>query len=747
MKTAQLLNLLVVAALSIGLGVASIFAFPQTESAVQEGWGMDAALKWEETVALTEDVTAFLNERDRFTIFADGEATLTWDESTEHVDISLTKGSLYYSTLAGDFSVSIITPFARVDSQNSAAYVTYDTEAGQLDVYAVTHPSQVTFVLNEEDLNALLVPSDYRMKVLSSKVSATLARLRLTKLSKEFQNFAFETSELPENVLSAIEESEAEYELRSVDALNAFRKSSDFGPATTGFGAVLSNSYGFIRDILTVLPSAELRLEENQRDHALVYAYTNLLYGETTAGETWTDAWETYSHDVEEVNDFYRSLFFVLPGEELYPLKSAAADILYPDQDPLSALRRQFQEIESLLDNGFYVEAESAYLDYQENFEAALQAGDFDDTEDLDDISREYVLLELLLRSYSTFYSTDSVHLLTELEDKILALAGSDEDLDEERQAFVQSKIRFLDNLFDYVIERKVSVDDATDLAKELLSQAESYLNSITSEVAVMDYFESKLEEFDLSVAFMNSPEFYSYESFDEGLADYKAKEEDLEDLNEYLQSIRSGEEESATLSLEDAISEVEADLRSNGIQFADIISLGDSANRLFEIDGARTGGYSFEANYDRETKILYDVVVEDVRFSAGLTLENAEEVIVQAVEDSEATDEEESTETTSEEDEESSLTESVAISRVESDFEAAELNPSDFVITVVDLEENVFTVEGSVLQDQVIVSGTYDLDTGLLTEIVWEYGGESSSLVDVSLDELEAELQTSINQ
>ena len=397
---------------------------------------------------------------------------------------------------------------------------------------------------------------------------------------------------------------------------------------------------------------------------------------------------------------------------------------------------RQFQEIESLLAAGYQVEAQGAYQDYQARFEEALHSGDLDEEAMLDDISREYVLLELLLRSNSVFYSTDAVKLLSDLEEAILSLAGSDQDLDEERQAFVQSKIRFLQNLFAYVMERKISLETATDLANELLSEAESTLASITSKVAVRDYFETKLEEFDLSIAFMNSPEFYSYDSFDIGLADYRSKEANLEDLNEYIQSLRVGEDdETVTISLEDATAEVEETLHDNSIQFATVESLGDSSYRLFEIAGARTGGIAFEANYDRETQILYDVVVGEVRFSTGLSLEMAKQVIEGTVSDAEVVEDEEPA--TAVEDDETP-TESLAISRVEAALEAADLEVSDFAVTLVDLEENLFTLEGSFDKGKLLVSGTYDLDTGLVSEIVLESEGQSYTAEDTSLVDLE---------
>lgn len=741
MKGASFINILVVALVSVSCGVASFFAFPQAQNVNETGWKFTGQIAWDQPIEATEILTARLNDRDSVSLLPGTDAILTWDETSSHVDVELAGGGVFFSTIAGDFSVSVKTSFARVDSQNSAAYVSLDSEAKQVDVYGTTHPSLVTFVQSGKDLNALLVPTSTRMKIPASKVSLTLAKLRLTKLTKEFQVFAFENTELSEELVSVMDESKQAYDAAALAFLDQVQKNSDFGPAVTGIGGILSDGYGFMRNTLTVLPSAETRLLEKEKEHSLVYAMTNLVYGDSALGQTWLSKWQSSTrseNNTAEVVNLYRELFFVLPGDELYPLKSAAAEILYPEQDPLTALRRQFQEIESLLDAGFNVEAQSAYLNYQNKFETALHGGDFDDPERLADISREYVLLELLLRSHSLFYSTDSVKLLTDLEEKILDLAGSDQDLGEERQAFVQSKIRFLDNLFTYVVDRKISIETATDLAKELLSEAESYMTSISPEVAVHDYFESKLQAFDLSIAFMNSPEFYTYDSFQEGLDAYRAKEADLANLNEYIQSLRSGTDEIATLTLEDALKKVEADLGSNAIQYSEVKSLGDSANRLFEIVGARTAGVGFEAKYDRETQMLYDVVVGDIRFSTGLTLENAKTVIESALSIPESGPST-SPSTNANNVGETSLTESVAISLVESALKDAGLKPEDFKITVVDLKQNLFTIEGSLAQVDATISATFDLDSNLLSEITWDYLGQNYTYSNVDLGGIEA--------
>lgn len=735
MKLGSLVNQMLVMTLAGGLVLGSFAAFPVESGSAEESENI--------LDTLINEGSLSMDGRDQVALLNSGLAEWTYDEETHELNAQLTQGSLFFATQANDWSVSVSTPFVRVDSQNSTAVLRLSESGESLEVYALEHPSLVTFISNGQDLNSLLVPTGYFMKIPSSKITATLERLRLTKLTKEFPVFAFEESDLTEEELKVFRASQDDYEASALKFVQEAREGSHFGPPTDGIGSVLNSGYSLFEETLTVLSSAEQDLSERQTQDYLVYGITNLLFGETVVGEQWIAQWVAASPNLEEVDELYSALFFVLPGDELYPLKSAASSLLYPEVNALIALRDQYQEIESLLNRGSSVEALSAYQVYQADFELALQSGALDEEELLDEISREYYLLELLLRSNAVFYTGDSVQLLADLETTMLALAGSDEDLDEERQAFVQSKLRYLANLFDFVMERKISVEDATDLANELVSDAELYLGEITSEVAVKSYFVSKLEEYDLSIAFINSAEFAAAEDFAEGLEAYKAKEADLDELNEYLQSLRGNDESSATLTLEEATSQVKADLQSNGIQFKDVESLGDNANRLFELLDGRTGAYHFEAKYDRVTQILYEVLVEDeLRFSTGLTLDTAATVIQTAME--EAAFEEtlvDDEENIAPEEDESSLTEEVALARVEAAFEEADLKVGAFSFEVVDLEDNTFTFEGILTSASLVVSGSYDLDTGLATEIVWELDDAIHTLPDIALDQMESAL------
>lgn len=747
MKIGQIINGIAVVAVSAAAFLVTFALFSGGEVEDDSGWIMTGNMVFDEVVeVVSSPVTARLNGRDTIALMPGSVAQLSWDEDERHVDVQLSSGSVVYATIAGDFSASIVTDFARVDSQNSIAYVDLSDDGSDLNIYATQHPSLVTFTSDGSDLNSISVPTEYRMKVPSSKISSTIGKLRLTKLSKEFPVYLLEDDDLSGDVWEEIDEIDFVYTESMTEFTGDILARSQYGPPTEGFVGGVNSFYENFRAAFTVLDHAKDRLDEETKGNLLIYTLTNLLYGDESDGLAWLAQWEESEYEPEEVADLYAEMFFVLPGDIIYPVKEDLAAVLYAGEDTLTLLRLKFLEIESLLSKGEKVLAEEAYDEYKNEFQSAMANGVFDDESWLDDISREYSLLELLLRSHSTFYNTDSVSLLTDLEEKILFLAGSDQDLDEERQSFVQSKIRYLENLFSFVVSKKISVVDATDLAEDLIFSAETYLNAVSSATAVQSYFEGKLDDFDLAVQFMNSPEFYSYSDFDEGLEAYRVKVDDIDELNEYIQSLRSGaSDEDASIDIADAYAEVYEDLLLAGVTYSDLVWLEDSGSRLFEIQNGSVGGYSFDANYDRETQLLYDLVVEDVRFSTGLLLENVRDVIETALEEDTgdvSIDLDGVIEDTVASGG-SSLAESVAKSEAKDSFSAAGLDTTDFTLTLVDLDASLFTFEGVITRYELPVSGTYDLISNQVSEVVWEFNGSAQSMPDLDLNSLESAIET----
>lgn len=720
--------MLAVAMLGFAFGIWSFFAFGARASGSLDDWTTNGNFMFDGIVVAESEAGVTFKNRDAIKLLPGSEATVSYDASAKHFDVFLKKGSVLVATLAGDFDATLRTGFAEVQSDGSEVYASVADDGSSFKVYGIEHPSLLTLLKDDKALNSFYVPTSYRTEILKSKVGPAIAKLRLTKLSKEFQIYEFQNEELNAPLGTLLDDLKRSYESASAAYMAELSTGADTGPALDGLTQTLGNLFANFRAALTFSKFAETKGRDEARDKSLKYALSNAIHDKSSASRVWLQKWLSTVPDEESLQELNSNLFLVLPGEGLYEIKAALNG---------SSIYRMYNELESLLEHASIVEASLAFKDYKLAFEKALKSSDLD----LPEVSRRYILTELLLRTNAVFYTLESAELLKEIEASILSASGSYQDLDEERQAFVQSKLRFLDNLFKLVAAKKLSVAGAEKLGGELLTSANDYLNAISAQVAVRAYFEQKLKDYDFSLQFISSPEFTSYSSFEEGLAAFKQKSEDLDKLNAYLQGIRSGaEDENATMSLQDARMEVDADLSANGIQYAETDSLGDAQNRLFEILGGKISGIAFEAKYDRETKILYDVVVGDIKFATGLAVEKFMDVVKNAMKESnEEPDEEIGGQTEGAAD--SNLTEDVALSYAKSQFDSAGLDSSLFDIELVDLSKNQFSFDGKATEFDILVSGTYNADSNEVSEIVWYLNGNAETLPDLDLNNFEGAL------
>ena len=620
MKKAELINLVIVVAISAVTAGWSFLAYTHAKT-VESDWDQSENFVYDGTIKAEEKAYVSLNNRDQIVILPGSELDVKFDDINNHFDFDLKKGGIIAATLAGDLNATVSSGFAKVDLKNSITYLAVSDTS--LKVYSIDHPVLLTLLADSKDLNSFYVPKNYRTEIPKSKVSASIAKLRLTKLLKEFQLFEFKNTEFSADIQNELVGIETTYEQAGNNYMNSLNANIDLGPSLEGISSKINSYFVEGRKLLTFLPYAQDRLQEKANENYLNYAISNALSSKQDVSQNWLQKWLASAIGDEEKSKINSDMFFILPGTSLYNLKSAVDD---------NSIYEKFNEIESLLQKSDNVDASQTFQDYKKSFEESLGNSTFTGVQGLAELSRRYVLTELLLRSNSIFYTADSAKLLKEIETSILTLASSYQDLDEERQAFVQSKIRFLDNLFNFVQTKKISVETGTIVASQLLSDADDYLNAISAQVAVKSYFEDKLSDYDTSLAFISSPEFSSYSDFAEGLAAFKQKSADLNQLNAYIQGLRTGKvEEAEVLSLDKATAEVEGDLDSSGIQYAELASLGDTSNRLFEIHGGRVSGKEFLGKYDRETKILYEVSVGDLKFSTGLAVEKFRDVVKNA--------------------------------------------------------------------------------------------------------------------
>ena len=715
MNTALLFHRFFLLALAAVLSFFSFmfFGFPQRYEATLE---LDSGIVLNQSALAEEDLSLTYSGRDSLKILEGAQYFLTLGEEPV---FELYSGTALLSGLSGELNLDVKTPFAQTNlDRNQFAMRVQDEE---MSFYVTSHALSVSLLSEGEIVGALDLLQNTKLDLLASKLTSNLSALDVLKLQKEFPLQPFELSDLGQDLNAALILQDELYEQASLRAFAAIQERR-----VTAF----SQLGDALRSSLTFFNHAKLKQARGHSNSAMHRSMFHALLSNEAESERWLSEWNP-SLDLPLAERWGANLFAVLPGDDLYPHKEKALS----SESTQRKLRRHFYEIEALIDRFDPLSADLAYETYKTQLSSALESGLFEDR-----LNQEYLLLESLLRSHFIFYSRSDLEVLSTMEFALLAASESQQERDEQRQAFVQSKLLFLGALFDAVLEKQVSKADAQDLASTLIEETDLHLREIQGSVAILPFFEEERARYALALDFLASPEFDLALDFESGLEAYLQKVEGLTELEDYLSQIRVDEaQNNDALPLEEALSEAGSDLSFNQVQYAELLPLGDSYNRLFSLEGGRTGGQPFQAKYDRVTGLLYDIDVEGTFLSSGLNLEQAREVIPGLFDLQEPTLAPLPNENNAEV---LTLKERVSLERAEQLF--VQLGFENALLLI--LEDGTFEFSGR-FQSRYELTGVYHENTGLLSQVTWideelEYALSTYSAVDFSeraLEEIEA--------
>ncbi len=656
------------------------------------------------------------------------------------VQIELNSGGVFGATLAGDLEFEVRTPAFRVRSNENEVWVTWDAVRQSGTVHAIQHPAWVEFLSSSgETLATLPVPEGSFVNIPLSKIQDRLSRLRLAKLQKEFPTQDWKPADLDPFVQTSIASANAVYQEFQLEQESLIRRQAISAP-TGGF-------MHFLEAHLTWMPEAQQEHQMERAGASLQVAMSAFLSGDEQTGAESLKIWSESAESSPELLTLYSRLFYVLPGDPLYEVKQVAGTWV-AQSDPESVLQRSYGEIQDLLRRGDTAAAQSAFDAYQTRFSDSMHGGFFDSTEGRLLLSQHHSLLFELLQNQPALFSVSHFQFLLTVERQILsAYAEESDDLDEERQSFIQNKLALVHNLVDSGRARKIPISDAAEMADELLFSADEDLRQVTSQSAILSFYKDELARLSLSVDFMKTPEFFTYENFDEGLAAYEKKTQDLNELNQYLSDLKMGStpEEDAP-SLADAVKEMGSILSQNAIAYESVESMEDAGLRLFELHGASLNGVPFEGRADRSSHILYDLKVNDHEFQSGVLIEQLA-LVIQELQKTDGALEPEVLPTPSVNlPQTTSLTDQVMREQAMLLFGRADLDSKTLVWTIEDRALKTVRFEGEISDISATVSGVLNLDTQRVSFIEAQLpDGQKITLPSVPLSSFKSALDETL--
>lgn len=344
----------------------------------------------------------------------------------------------------------------------------------------------------------------------------------------------------------------------------------------------------------------------------------------------------------EILKDFNSYFYAVIPGENFYELSEELANlsIKFNVKNALSyKLLRQREglfDLMALISRGNISLAKTHFLQYEKGMEVLISDLSLDMNQEVtSELIMHKSLIDEMFFGYSDFYDSDLLDTYFNLNTLILS-APSQESLREHYlEDFISTNIGILTSIIETVKDGIANIEIADDFAKRIIIETGFLLEDLSSysdaESEFYLFVSSKLEEIKITFAFLKSSDFENLTgSFEEGLNIYISKQQDLDELQKYLSTLDSKQKTGTKrVNLSSVIEGIYAEFADEGIEIKDLKSLQDNEYRLFEFGQSVYKGIPFYGKYDSETKVIYDLFIDDQPFKSGVDLSNLSSALV----------------------------------------------------------------------------------------------------------------------
>ncbi|MFA5829162.1 MAG: FecR domain-containing protein [Candidatus Gracilibacteria bacterium] len=465
------------------------------------------------------------------------------DTNTNNLVFDLRKGRVWGDTALTPANLNVIAGGAYLIPQHSSFDLDYDGE--KVTIFAQKQHDfvglvpldhgfiQATSFKIPDFINTLFLAQGNQISIYNDQIQTnaeTLKQLLYSKLLKEFRYglYNMDTIESDSWISENIKKDIVLFQKSSSDLMKQFRDRGLIFNSLDSINFQLNQSYekfsnGLVFDqsklIQKVLNNffdqvndSEYLLMSNRQSEAQdrlnlfkkIVQESDLVYNDTYKRELIARLWVEYS-----------KLNFVLPSDNLYPVRVVLSDLLLQNMGTSDAeIREKFLLVRDYLGNAYDIVdinpsvARTALDNYYKHFTALASKEQNRLSKVVDFFAQDNQIFDNLLRQYSVFYRDSYFAMKNNLEQQWLALLPEGDFKNEEKQTIISNKIDFLKRLQAFFLADKVSVVDARQIVFRLFKEADDLQLPVDAQVAVADLFAQRLQDFGVFYRYLNSQEF-----------------------------------------------------------------------------------------------------------------------------------------------------------------------------------------------------------------------------------------------
>ena len=534
------------------------------------------------------------------------------------------EGDLWGNFLISDAKVNILVGKTVLIPDKAQFSIEYDGEKAILDVFdgdvyvgfldSGLEVTDYTDQYSDIFINKLLVPRDTQVVLTMSKVTEKLSTLLTTKLVKEFKYSVIPTSVKDSMWVTTNENRDQNFlddEKQSlVSEIIHYGQSVNDGK--------FAEFIFWSEENLTFVPEKKNSIIF---DHLFAYLDDAIYYANEGDLESSKKSWQEFKDNlaslpisvkqseeyIRTIDSYINRLSIFDPGDKQYFIFN---ELVLTQPDKYKVVNLLWRDVYASLNENDAI-AEEALSNYYNEFDETL--GDYEDYALYKDyITYQNQLFDNLFLRYPVFYKDFYFEIKGVIERELMDLFEEGRLKDELRQAMIDAKFDFMKRLMKFFFEEDISVDEA----KKILSRLNQDIKDLMpgeSNAAVLDLFESKLDDIGDFWGYLNSSEYHMLKIYG---ANHEEKYQSYLEDRDLIWSVIDFQEdvlgESFTeITVEDVRKEVSSILEAAEIRDYDIGGIEDVSQRYVKVNGV-VGGYPFKALNDRDKISVKDVFVYD---------------------------------------------------------------------------------------------------------------------------------------
>ncbi|PIQ77785.1 hypothetical protein COV82_02860 [Candidatus Peregrinibacteria bacterium CG11_big_fil_rev_8_21_14_0_20_46_8] len=680
----------------------------------------------------------------RFAPESEAALRIVHDKAPRRVEFELDRGRVWINTRNSATTVHLTAGTTTLELEPGVFDIQY--EKGVIIAVAMRRSLTATIAGRK-----IILPERRQIVISESKVARqakTISQLRYSKLLKEYPFYAADIDEWIEKNQSDDRAFYRAYQAQMDERLR--QAGPHLGLDSESLSFKVNRTWNSAVAGLTLAPQRKAeRNVASAFDYFDAGLFADLIGKRDIAQQRYT----TFQRIVPQADaELVRAAAYlrfdqiahINPSSQLFTAQLVIRDLL--QKSTLEKIHASFIDVLDAHAEGIDLDVQQNVVNLLNRF-ATLSDSSLQSVTDAalaEDILFEYIQLEDFIKRDDRFIRQEYLKILALLERAYLQVIDHKEEAQEQRQFFIQEKLKRIAKIQKKIERDELPFQQARQSILLLFTQIDE-LRPVVSDKAVLSFFDDELKKLLPLVTFLRSNSADNVQNnFAIHYETYRNRLNEAKEVRSLLESSVGGEEISP-FRREELASLVVSALREVGIREVDINFPDDETSATVMITNAKFEGAEFSALYNTERRLFTNIIFNGEEIPNAVKLENVRVVFLVKLGKLELP-QEVSEESLTEKPSQQSVLEKVALAQVKEALERLAITVEDKYIGLEDVANEIVHVRLATYgQGSEAVVFAFDIGTKskrVENLVVQTVGGEVAANDSFKVDDLPTRVQ-----